>query len=436
MKHTVMNDKRKCHNCGRLGHIARNCSKKSDGKRNFVPKLKDQAFKDDIQKLQGEIDALKEIRREGEEAKEAQEGPARRFLEDMNEERFVDQVITFTVPREKLEHEVEQVIITESRITRLKWLGALVMLFSIIMLIIIRASWNFPTRNAPMINNTCFDREVIICKSQMHSCIQAERAKTIEPECSLDPETCLHVHLQSLREQCEVKQGFKLRVCLVDARENCTYIDVVYDFDEISFNVKYIVASLSMLIVIGLMIWMSLLCYETPPFQYYVRRKKMRIHLSDFDTSPEALDLRTDDEQRMDSKHESPIMARLSLTYYESLKRFRHVTYPIFYLYYTALPVLLDAQYKEVKTKTTTIYFEMFVQLIKHANSKRGLTTEVTQEKLDQHASYICSINKDRYDVRHIVSDTVMAAALWQKHNRTEPQRDEVFQTTLTTRIV
>lgn len=442
-------DRRKCHNCGKLGHIARNC--KSSGKTGRYEKktnLIEKSLEDDSQKELGKRDGDKEVRVETQDRQKEEEEAARRLLAlqvDDNERQHASRSgFRFAVERKKLDREKEKVIFSPL-MANLSY-GFLLLSFLLAILLgfaFYRASYHPEMKTIYTVDSKC----LIAGKS---SCLVSTTKTT---DCHSEKYASCYE-----RSACKWRRGWEFEFhyckedCQLEAKEACKddrkYIDHVCtqalqhsceiknDVVNLDLTQKILAPKVYKLIFLILMCWLCVYwirTYDCFFWHYFVTKKKLSVHTRDIDLTTLDFDLRTDDQKRMDILHKRPLKTEVELTYYETRKKFYYYPdwLPGYEFLQSILSTQISAEHAEVKRKKTYIYYELYVQLIKHANTNRLLTHETVEEKLNMHANYICSINNNRYDVGHYVQDTIMIACLWAKHNRTEPQRAEVFQSAL-----
>lgn len=160
-------------------------------------------------------------------------------------------------------------------------------------------------------------------------------------------------------------------------------------------------------------------------FVYFLRRMylnytvkyKVQFKYADIDTESEYDDRRTDDQKRSDLKHNKILKTRVKIKYYMKI------------YCYDLWTMSRSLKYVTSRRRETYISFEMLAQLSKHANNNLNNDPDVCLAKLNQHASYLCSINLNRHNLtRHMVQDTVLIAQAWYKHNVQTHLHEELFR--------
>lgn len=455
-------DTRLCHACGKEGHIKRNCKLSS---KTYKAKTGNsdltRALKDAEDKLAGTEIALKDLREAKEEKIAQDKETERRLLEAEVNAKLVKLDKTFSVSRPMLKGEKQEIIVEDKPSRKndprlcTKYLVASMII--IVFIIPIACGYLFPRVSWIEHSTRCVDRIDCYVRTTLHVYSEAEKEARFDA-CMLknwhhgkhlennDPSNTVTGDAgrayRSIVRTCrsessddEVESHLD-KVCYEEEYTRCER--TVYDSDI--DRVRSVLLFIEIVACLNLITWWCYITfYETRVDLGYltVRKKKVWVRISGINPEKLTTDLRTDEQKRGDLKHHSSLLCDVDLTYGESLKYFKrynekivkHGCFAEIVRRRLALPELDEAlsETRMIKSRDVQISYEMFVQLIKHGNMHSTLAPDVVREKLNQHANYICSINIDSYDLKHLVQDTVNIAILWQRHNSERSINKELF---------
>lgn len=163
---------------------------------------------------------------------------------------------------------------------------------------------------------------------------------------------------------------------------------------------------------------------------YRFRFKRLTYKVSfkyvDVNTDPSLLDKRTDDQKRSELKHKHVLRTDVRIKYYINTSQ-TLVNRPGWS--WLRLNFISTRKVKVVsQVRMTQISLELLSQLSKHANNNLNNDPDVTIAKLNQHATYLSTINLNRHELdRHLIQDTVLIAHAWYTHNVQTNLHRELF---------
>lgn len=484
------NDKRICHNCNKPGHLARQCKSKAGGKTGgrkggtrYVKKVDSivKAISHDFEKLQGERDALNEIREERENEKEEKTEEGRRHLEDvliakidsaLDEKRHREareksdeqgasnafrkrmykmfngkRLVQFTVPRKKLSFESEKVIIPDVHYSTLMAMRAL-------LAVLLLATFAFSISSVSSYlgvlisvqNHTCLIGN-FVCD---HYSKGADCHTDFVRDCVIL--NCTNSSIYEDYSQCKKLCWIEsFNYCLgniktIDNRchsrfkQKCMshyYADNYEMISFILFGCLLIMFYLVLFYKIALSIYTGQ--YQMGVTKKQIRKKQLNVKFIDceapFGGKGLPKDLRPVHQQRVDLIENDPLIMTIKLKYYESLKTYTKKSKNFLETDFLHLAPkkseLIKSEYRTVHSDTVKIHYQLFKELIKHSNSKIGLNPEQIKDKMDQLAAYTGFYNWNGYELSHIIQDTVLIAQLYAKHNRTNGVHERLFLSAL-----
>jgi len=138
-------------------------------------------------------------------------------------------------------------------------------------------------------------------------------------------------------------------------------------------------------------------------------------------------DARTDDEQRVDLKHSRPLIVRVLIQHYQILLKEDKQLVQINNI---ERNLFTDEEVIDrflIQQREVLISFELFSQLRKHSNININAPEEDMLYKLNQHASFIKSINRLRHTTDSITQDTVLFTMAFAKSVRAEMKDSQSF---------
>lgn len=482
---SARNDKSKiqCRNCNKFGHYARECrnKKKNSGKggTRYVKKVDAiiKSIEGGVEKLQGERDAIEESRmeREEEEAQKTEDG--RRFMEDSllakidsvieekkkEEERkqtgfvkrerefrkelkrsFKDPSLLqgFSIPRKTLKDEREKVIYNKVE-ENTRFLYNVMFFFLILLGCSMAVKYCYierPEYSVEYRDPICYSIENSKCSfySKGDACWNTEWSRCIDQElCDKRTEyyECSHQCFWKARNFCSDNTYVHSADCTQLAALKCK--SSYRAIDKKALGLRLLFSGLGLVFVLFLyyFVWYLYEWYNLGLFTKQRRSKKTQVTFIDYIESDEVLDMlvdgRTIDQQRMEMIKNDPILFRVEVNYYESLKDYYHQPHIPYVTTRSARPKLTKSRYKSVGKDYFNIHYELFRGLVKHSNTKIDLTPEQVRDKIDQLAAYTGYYNYNSYELSHIIQDTVLVARMYAKHNRTESSRDRLFQSSL-----
>lgn len=421
-------------------------------KKNFVQKTNYQA---EIERLQGELDGYRELERTRTDEAKAEAAAARRLLEAELEAHLQGKTFTFSVPRQAFDDEENYFVKPKNFYECNCLLIVSIIMFAFIVICV------FP--NTHMVYEfTPFEDYALCYHEILYYCKKAnltERNYTCEldvyGECvkNFDRDT------PAFRKKAMACKKEGIKVCNYTSQTNylgcissnisvCPMYHEVERLSGFKISFKIIISVLLLAAAFeGFFVRFTSEGFSLDGGNTFYRRisffheleqkdvvewkqihfqfrRKLRLTLSGIDVQQLELDLRTDDQQRVEMKHKAPLMMNAQLEYYQTRSHYIPRS--------DRLPTTQNKEYAIVRQRETRFYYEMFVQLIKHANTSFQLETDVVIAKMNQHASYLSSMNNNRYDIEsHLMQDTVMLASLYYMHNRSVKLHQEVFQMVL-----
>jgi hypothetical protein len=135
-------------------------------------------------------------------------------------------------------------------------------------------------------------------------------------------------------------------------------------------------------------------------------------------------DVRTDEQKRSQVVHSNPLVRTVVI------ERYIRVTLKIAFPKWLSknlklkklikgLPGLESSTHRHVvHSSKRRISYELFVQLRKHSSMHVGLKMKTRMLKLNTHASYILGVNINRFNTDDLISNTVLVAAAYAKSAR------------------
>lgn len=146
----------------------------------------------------------------------------------------------------------------------------------------------------------------------------------------------------------------------------------------------------------------------------YTIKGRNKLHIND--------DVRTDEQKRSGILHSNPLVRTVVI------ERYMRVTYslkmlpwfknyfPKAYRFVKKLPGLQSSSSRyTLHTSKRRISYELFVQLRKHSSMHVGLKMKTRMLKLNTHASYILGVNINRFNTDDLISNTVLVTAAYAK---------------------